>query len=206
MRRKSKIAWVSTLDSRLAQVACDAIGAELIQCEPENAANVTDQFCDVVVLDLRSAKRVDLLDMGKSLKAAGGPAVVCLVSEGQGDVVERVEAAKPDGILIDPLSAFQIRLVIGVALRSRSSPRRATPAASKPLSNVTPLAPLTRRETDVLSLFVDGHRVRSIARSCFISEGTVRAHLKSVFRKLNVRSQAELMDYFLKKRKAAAGS
>jgi DNA-binding NarL/FixJ family response regulator len=206
MRRRLKIAWVSTLDSRLVQAACDALGADLIQCAPDNATAVTDPLCDAVILDLRSGARLDLLELGRGLKTAGGPAVVCVVSDDQAEAVDRIDAAKPDGILLHPLSVFQVRLVLGVALRSRSSPRRASPAASRPLSDVTPLAPLTRRETDVLSLFVDGHRVKSIARSCFISEGTVRAHLKSVFRKLNVRSQAELMDYFLKRKKAAAGS
>lgn len=202
MRRRSKIVWLSTLDSRVAQIACETIGADLVRSEPENAASVVDQVCDVVVLDLRSNTRLDLLDIGSNLKTDAGPAVVFVVSEVQANDADRIEAVKPDGVLIDPLSAFQVRLVIGVALRSRSSRRRASPAASRPLADVTPLAPLTRRETDVLALFVDGHRVKSIARSCFISEGTVRAHLKSVFRKLNVRSQAELMDYFLKKKKA----
>jgi len=50
---------------------------------------------------------------------------------------------------------------------------------------------------DILELFAGGHRVKSIARSCFIAEGTVRAHLKSVFRKLKVRSQGELMERLL---------
>jgi DNA-binding NarL/FixJ family response regulator len=52
---------------------------------------------------------------------------------------------------------------------------------------------LTKREEEVLRLVVDGHRLRQIAKALFISEHTVRNHLKVIFRKLDVHSQSELM-------------
>ena len=53
---------------------------------------------------------------------------------------------------------------------------------------------LTRREKEVLALLVGaGERVPHIAVSLSISAHTVRSHLKSIFRKLEVRDQAELM-------------
>jgi DNA-binding CsgD family transcriptional regulator len=53
---------------------------------------------------------------------------------------------------------------------------------------------LTRRERDVLALLLDGRRVASIARTLYLSEHTVRNHLKAIFRKLGAHSQAELLD------------
>jgi DNA-binding NarL/FixJ family response regulator len=53
---------------------------------------------------------------------------------------------------------------------------------------------LSRRERDVVTHLLQGHRVVSIAELLEVSEHTVRNHLKSIFRKLEVHSQAELVD------------
>jgi PAS domain S-box-containing protein len=52
---------------------------------------------------------------------------------------------------------------------------------------------LSRRERDVVDELLRGHRVVSIAARLEVSEHTVRNHLKSIFRKLEVHSQAELV-------------
>ena len=58
------------------------------------------------------------------------------------------------------------------------------------------LARLTRREREVLAMLLDGRRVASISRSMYLSEHTVRNHLKAIFRKLGTHSQTELLDRF----------
>ncbi|MFL6163453.1 MAG: helix-turn-helix transcriptional regulator [Jatrophihabitantaceae bacterium] len=52
---------------------------------------------------------------------------------------------------------------------------------------------LSRREYEVVKLLLHGDRVPVIARQLFVSQSTVRNHLSSVFRKLRVRSQQELI-------------
>jgi DNA-binding CsgD family transcriptional regulator len=42
-------------------------------------------------------------------------------------------------------------------------------------------------------LLLEGHRVVSIAAELGVSEHTIRNHLKSIFRKLGIHSQAELV-------------
>jgi PAS domain S-box-containing protein len=53
---------------------------------------------------------------------------------------------------------------------------------------------LSPREVEILDQLSDGQRVPVVAARLQISEHTVRAHLKSIFRKLGVTSQAELLD------------
>jgi DNA-binding NarL/FixJ family response regulator len=55
------------------------------------------------------------------------------------------------------------------------------------------LTTLSNRERDVFDLLIDGLRVSQIAKALFVSEQTVRNHLKSVFGKLDVHSQTELL-------------
>ena len=53
--------------------------------------------------------------------------------------------------------------------------------------------PLSRREQEVVRLLLRGDRVPSIARQLWLTQSTIRNHLYSVFRKLGVRSQQELI-------------
>jgi DNA-binding NarL/FixJ family response regulator len=48
---------------------------------------------------------------------------------------------------------------------------------------------LTRRELEVLSLLSKGFRNKEIAASLFISEETIRTHLKSIYKKLNLNTR-----------------
>jgi PAS domain S-box-containing protein len=67
-------------------------------------------------------------------------------------------------------------------------------APAEPTHNHPDLDLLSRRERDVVTHLLQGHRVVSIAELLDVSEHTVRNHLKSIFRKLGVHSQAELVD------------
>ena len=50
--------------------------------------------------------------------------------------------------------------------------------------------PLSGREKEILSLVATGLRNREIARRLFISEVTVKAHMRNIMRKLNAKSRA----------------
>jgi DNA-binding NarL/FixJ family response regulator len=52
-------------------------------------------------------------------------------------------------------------------------------------------SPLTNRETEILEKLCDGDNYKVIAEQLFISGHTVRAHIKSIYRKLQVNSRAE---------------
>jgi len=51
--------------------------------------------------------------------------------------------------------------------------------------------PLTGRERDVLALLARGKSNKEIGANLYISETTVKAHLRSIFAKLNVLSRTE---------------
>ena len=57
---------------------------------------------------------------------------------------------------------------------------------------------LSPREVQVLTQFALGQRTASIAEKLSISQHTVRNHLKSIFSKLQVHSQQELLDLLAK--------
>jgi PAS domain S-box-containing protein len=75
-------------------------------------------------------------------------------------------------------------------------------AAAQPVSQIaTPtvagLERLSPREQEVLALLRQGLRVPTVAERLSISQHTVRNQLQSIFRKLDVNSQRELLDRFV---------
>lgn len=60
-------------------------------------------------------------------------------------------------------------------------------------TNLPALSRLSQRESEVVTRLLTGDRVMMIAQQLFISESTVRNHLTSVYRKLGVRSQQQLL-------------
>jgi PAS domain S-box-containing protein len=77
--------------------------------------------------------------------------------------------------------------------------RLGMPTAPLPPSEMEPvpeMEELSPRERDVLDLLLEGHRVVTVSDELCVSTHTVRNHLKSIFRKLGVHSQAELIQKF----------
>ncbi|MGA3216510.1 MAG: LuxR C-terminal-related transcriptional regulator [Acidimicrobiales bacterium] len=70
-------------------------------------------------------------------------------------------------------------------------------------AHVPDLSQLSSRELVVLTSLLAGNRVPAIARELIVAQSTIRNHLSSIFRKLNVQSQQELIDLFVTKRAAA---
>lgn len=80
------------------------------------------------------------------------------------------------------------------AARQRLRDTEPDAARVEPRALPLPIADLSKREREVLRLLMDSHRVPAIAEMLFISQHTVRNHLKAMFRKLGVSSQSELID------------
>lgn len=65
---------------------------------------------------------------------------------------------------------------------------------------IFPHSDLTPRETEVLIQLCKGKSYRTIAETLFISEETVRRHLKNIYRKLEVGSKSEAVAKALKEK------
>ena len=55
---------------------------------------------------------------------------------------------------------------------------------------------LSKRETEVVLLLLEGRSLRYIQNALFISEGTARTHVKRIYAKLEVHSKQQLIDFF----------
>lgn len=95
----------------------------------------------------------------------------------------------------DPATTSRIAPVLGAARDERLARKFAIelPAgsASPPPSDEA----LTRREREVLQLAADGYSNKEISNELFISEVTVKVHLRHIYKKLGVRNRTEASRY-----------
>lgn len=85
------------------------------------------------------------------------------------------------------------------ALSLNGSPE---PESSEPTSTKDAIAAfashygLSERETDVFALWVTGHGLKHIQNTLFISESTVKTHLRNIYRKCDTHNRAEIIALF----------
>ncbi len=111
------------------------------------------------------------------------------------DILAAVDAGATGYLLKD---ARREELYTAVRVAARGETTLAPKVASRVLDQMRGADPtaLTRREIEVLQLVAAGRRNREIAGQLCISTKTVEFHLRNVFRKLGVRSRAELARAF----------
>ncbi|EKE03657.1 MAG: hypothetical protein ACD_20C00172G0010 [uncultured bacterium] len=76
-----------------------------------------------------------------------------------------------------------------------SQKKQQSKSMNLPFTSDEPIVPLTSREKEVLKLVAQGSNNQEIAEKLFVREVTVKTHLNSIFKKLNVtnRTQAVLL-------------
>lgn len=158
---------------------------------------VTAMQPDVVVLDLKLPDGSGLDVLRRIRAAEDPPGVVILTSFGEDrDIVEAVERGA-DGFLHKDAAPAEIESAIrAVARGERALSPRATSALVEGVRRGRPAAidELTPREREVLGLLADGRSNADIADELTISIKTVKTHVSSILRKLDVddRTQAAL--------------
>ncbi|MCI7480117.1 response regulator [[Pasteurella] aerogenes] len=145
---------------------------------------------DLVILDL-NMKGLSGLDTLKALRAENVDAriVILTVSDAKNDIFTLVDAGA-DGYLLkdsepDTLLAQLQRIAQGEVILSDSI--KDLLLEKRPAED--PMKLLTDREMDVLRLIATGLSNKQIAAQLFISEETVKVHIRNLLRKLNVHSR-----------------
>ncbi len=61
---------------------------------------------------------------------------------------------------------------------------------------------LTQREREIAALLLKGRTYKMIAGELFLSENTVKTHIKNIYFKLNIKSKTELVNLMVKKERS----
>ena len=145
---------------------------------------------DLIILDL-NMKGLSGLDTLKALRSEGVDAriVILTVSDARSYIFTLIDAGadgyllkdtEPDTLLSQLKRIAQGEVILSDSIKDLLIERQ---------SSQEPIYSLTDREMDVLRLIATGLSNKQIAGQLFISEETVKVHIRNLLRKLNVHSR-----------------
>jgi two-component system NarL family response regulator len=176
----------------------------------EAIAKAQELAPDVVLMDVRMP-RVNGIDAARqiSMDVPSTKILMLTVSDEEDDLYEAIKAGA-NGYLLKEISVEEVAEAIRAVVQGQSliSPSM----ASKLLNEFNMLAKkaeerqqfpapaLTGRELEVLKLVAKGMSNREIADELYISENTVKNHVRNILEKLHLHSRMEAVIYAVRER------
>ena len=153
---------------------------------------------DLILLDL-NMPRINGIETLKLLRDAGitSRVVVFTVSDNEEDVIAALKAGA-DGYLLKDMEPEELLTNLNQAANGKMviSERLSTVLAQALQTNRKRTGPdinsLSPREKQIIKLIAGGLPNKLIARKLNITEGTVKVHVKHLFKKLHLRSRVEV--------------
>ncbi|MEU5740419.1 MULTISPECIES: response regulator transcription factor [Streptomyces] len=156
---------------------------------------------DVVLMDLQLGAGIDGVETTRRLTTGAGttgapttgtgraPHVLVLTTyDTDADITRAIEAGAT-GYLLKAERPEELFAAIHAAAQGRTA--LSGPVAGRVMANLRrPRPALTDRERDILAQLATGLGNREIARALFISEATVKTHLRRIYDKLGVDTRA----------------
>ena len=163
---------------------------------------------DVILLDVRMPRRTGV-EACRGIKEAVPSAKIIMltVSDEEADLYESVKNGA-SGYLLKDSSIEEVAQAIRVVNEGQSliSPSMAVKLIddfkqmSKPEREQGPALKLTERELEVLRLVAKGLNNREVAKELFISENTVKNHVRNILEKLQLHSRMEAVMYAMREK------
>jgi two-component system nitrate/nitrite response regulator NarP len=145
---------------------------------------------DLVLLDL-NMKGMSGLDTLHALRNEGVtcPIVILTVSDNKQDIKTLVKAGA-DGYLLKDSEPDELITLLKEAMRGgKAYSEQVKLCLEQDNNGDDSLSSLTARELEILQNVAKGMRNKQVADKLFISEATVKVHMKSLLKKLNVKSR-----------------
>ena len=154
---------------------------------------------DVVILDVQMPKLDGLTALEQIQKEANKIPVLVLSADESGKNVRDALKAGAQGFVPKNAGVDELEFAIKAVLDGKTyvSPSVTRSLLSTPEDSTTvlenPLAALTKREVEVLTHLADGKPNRVIGKMLHISTRTVDTHRSNILKKLNLKTNAELV-------------
>jgi two-component system NarL family response regulator len=166
---------------------------------------------DVVLLDVRMPKGSGIEACVSIKEVAPSARIIMLtISDEEADLYEAIKAGAT-GYLLKEISIDEVASAVRAVYDGQSliSPAMASKLLtefalmakrSNERSQQVPTPRLTERELEVLKLVARGLNNRDIAKELFISENTVKNHIRNILEKLQLHSRMEAVVYAVREK------
>jgi DNA-binding NarL/FixJ family response regulator len=176
----------------------------------EAVERAADSMPDIVLMDVRMPKRGGI-DACTAIKDAVPSAKIIMltISDEEADLYDAIKAGA-SGYLLKEISIEEVASAIRAVNEGQSliSPSMASKLLTEFASMIkrtddrqqVPTPRLTDREMEVLKLVAKGLNNRDIAKQLFISENTVKNHIRNILEKLQLHSRMEAVVYAVREK------
>jgi DNA-binding NarL/FixJ family response regulator len=173
-------------------------------------SKATETTPDIVLMDVRMPKRGGI-DACTAIKAAvpSSKIIMLTISDEEADLYDAIKAGAM-GYLLKEISIEEVASAIRAVHGGQSliSPSMASKLLTEFASMIkrgderqqVPAPRLTDREMEVLRLVAKGMNNRDIAKQLFISENTVKNHIRNILEKLQLHSRMEAVVYAVREK------
>jgi DNA-binding NarL/FixJ family response regulator len=175
------IAAIISAEPGMKIVAEASTGREALQAYREHKPNIT-------LMDLRLPD-ISGIDALIAIRSESPQARVIMLTTFGGDVeIQRALTAGAQGYMLKSMPRKQlVEMVRRVHSGGKSIPAEIAAHLAEHLGEET----LTRREVEVLQQLAHGNHNRDIAEQLFISEETVKGHIKHIMEKLGAKDRTQ---------------
>jgi DNA-binding NarL/FixJ family response regulator len=176
----------------------------------EAVAKAGQTLPDIVLMDVRMPKRsgIEACTAIKDI-APSAKIIMLTISDEEADLYDAIKAGAM-GYLLKEISIDEVAAAIRAVHGGQSliSPSMASKLLSEFASMIkkgdsrqqVPAPKLTDREMEVLRLVAKGLNNRDIAKQLFISENTVKNHVRNILEKLQLHSRMEAVVYAVREK------
>ena len=149
---------------------------------------------DVILMDISMPRMSGLVAIDKILARRSDAKILVLSMHNEIEYIEAMQGAGAMGyILKESSQEALIDAIHKVAAGRPCFEHSGLTTGKPPPSYASPLTTLTRREREVFFLVAAGHTSKHIAHLLDMSLKTAENHRSNIYRKLNIKSSAELV-------------
>ena len=177
----------------------------------EAVEKAADLLPDIILMDVRMPRRSGIEACTSIKEVAPSTKIIMLtISDEEADLYEAIKAGAT-GYLLKEISTDEVATAIRAVAdgQSQISPSMAAKLLTEFKSMIQqrtddrrllPAPRLTDRELEVLKLVATGLNNRDIAKQLFISENTVKNHVRNILEKLQLHSRMEAVVYAMREK------
>lgn len=181
----------------MVRLLCDALSGDAGEVRVSEAADVKQaldmiesmQDIDMILMDLKMPGMDGMAGLTSICSAAPSTPVVMMSSCEDADVVQAAIATGAAGFIPKSTSCEVMRHAILMVLDGGIY----LPPNLLMRPRVEEKSDLSDHQKNILSLLAQGHANKSIAFELGISEGTVKQHIHSIYRKLGISSRTQAL-------------
>lgn len=152
---------------------------------------------DLVLLDIHLSGTRNGIELAHIIREKYLKPFIYITSFADRETIQQVKTTEPAGYVVKPFNEKDIFSAIEIALYKANLGRKESPTPSKSQINNLLTKALTDTEFKIVENIIKGMTNSQLAKANFVSENTIKTHIKSIYKKINVHSKTELVAWVL---------